>query len=510
MEEKCVKSAVYNLETVFKDSAEVPVDIDFTLPDYCPEISRILKCRTAARISSKSVEGQRISLEGSVTLTVIYADNENTVNSYEYQYPFSKTFEAGTDLSGAYVRVRLKTEYINCRPVTERKIDIHGAIGVYVTASSRKIRDIICDVEDENIEVLRVSAPATMPVGNADKYVLIEDEIEVGSSKPDIRCLIRYDSSVRIEECKLLDKKAIVKGEMSVNILYRGEDGELESLEGSIPFSQLVDIEGAGEDCECRISADVAYLEVKPKANSSSAARAFSVDGKILLTAEAYKSRDIDVVTDAYSTMYEANVSGEEICFNRLVCNINDTFNCRKELDFPSGSIERVYDVWCIPGESSTEFEGDCLTVSGNAVCGILALNEEGAPVYYEKPVEFDYRYKMSCPTDNLSVQPEISVISTGYTISGDSRLEIRLEMAVNAAVYECSEINLVNNISIDENKPISKSDSAALTVYFAESGENVWEIARRYLANTDEIRRLNELDGDQLTQTKMLLIPTK
>ena len=116
----------------------------------------------------------------------------------------------------------------------------------------------------------------------------------------------------------------------------------------------------------------------------------------------------------------------------------------------------------------------------------------------------------MSCPTDNLSVQPEISVISTGYTISGDSRLEIRLEMAVNAAVYECSEINLVNNISIDENKPISKSDSAALTVYFAESGENVWEIARRYLANTDEIRRLNELDGDQLTQTKMLLIPTK
>ena len=32
-------------ELVFDGCEEKPVDLDFSLPDYCPDIQRILKCR---------------------------------------------------------------------------------------------------------------------------------------------------------------------------------------------------------------------------------------------------------------------------------------------------------------------------------------------------------------------------------------------------------------------------------------------------------------------------------
>ena len=53
MEQKNLTMPVTVNETVLKETAEIPVDTDYTLPDYCPEISKILKCKTDVFIISK-------------------------------------------------------------------------------------------------------------------------------------------------------------------------------------------------------------------------------------------------------------------------------------------------------------------------------------------------------------------------------------------------------------------------------------------------------------------------
>ena len=52
MEEKILKASVFVNDTLFNESTEQPIDVDFTLPDYCPDISKIVKCRAVSRISS--------------------------------------------------------------------------------------------------------------------------------------------------------------------------------------------------------------------------------------------------------------------------------------------------------------------------------------------------------------------------------------------------------------------------------------------------------------------------
>lgn len=508
MEEKCLKTPVYTFETIFKDSAEVPVDIDFNLPDYCPEVSRILKCRAVARISSKSAEGRSITVDGSVTVTVIYSDESNTLNSYEYQYPFSKNFESAEDVSGAVINARAKCEYINCRAVTERKIDIHGAVGVYVTAQNRKMREIICDVDDENIEVLRSSAPATMPVSQAEKYILLEEEIDIGNSQPDIRCLIRYDAAVSISERKLLAGKAMIKGETVVNLLYCTEQGEAQPLDSKIPFSQLIELEGAGEDCECETEAYIAYLEVKPKFNSFGESRSFSLDGKICLKAEAYCDNDVEVITDAYSRKYDSQILSEDICFNKMVSNIKDEFNCKERIELSDGSLSRIEDLWCEVKSENAVFEGDCLVASGTVSANIIAVDESGTPAYYEKPIEYTYRYKLPVNGDNLRADVSVVVLSSSYNIAGDHSVEIKPQMAVDAKIYECKTVSLVNDIKTDENKPINRAGRGAMTVYFAESGEKIWDIARKYFADISEVKRLNNIENDTLANDTMILLP--
>ena len=504
-----MKVPIFTDETIFKDSAEVPIDIDFNLPDYCPEISKILKCRAVARISSKSIGNRSVSVDGSVTVTVMYSDEDNMISSYEYQYPFSKTFETGMDLDGAYFSAKAKCDYINCRAITGRKIDIHGATGVYVCVTARNGKEALCDIDDQNTEVLRATVPATVPVCKAEKYLILEEEIEIGNSKPDIGCLIRYDTAVSVGECKLLAGKAIVKGDVAVSILYRAENGSLQSLKSTVPFSQLIEMEGVSEDCECETDAYVAYLEIKPKFSTSGEARSFLLDGKLLICAEGYCNNDVEVITDAYSRKYETQISSNEICFNKIVCVINDTFNCRKELKFPEGALSSVEDLWCEVKTDSVSFEGECLVVTGEVTSNIIACDPDGVPICYEKPIEFSYRYNLSRNTDDLKAYPKVGVLSSNYTISGDDCMEIRIEMQINAPVYECREMSVLSDVTINENKPSERRNNGSMTIYFADAGENIWDIARKYLADIGEVKRLNGVEEELLTQGKMILIPT-
>ena len=153
MEHKNLKTSIYSLDKVFNDCAEQPIDIDFTLPDYCPDISKILKCKAVPRISSKSVSGNCVSVEGCATVTVIYCGDDNNISSYEYLYPFSKKFDVDGDTVGTIIDAKTKCEYINCRAVSGRKIDIHGAVSVNISVFKRNFSEVISDYDDCNIEL---------------------------------------------------------------------------------------------------------------------------------------------------------------------------------------------------------------------------------------------------------------------------------------------------------------------------------------------------------------------
>ena len=177
MDNKALKTEVYTNENVWTDSSELPIDVEFSLPDYCPDISKIFKCKTVARISSKSVSDKSITVDGSICITVLYCDKNNNLCSYEYQYPFNKVKETDIDTKSCNLYATAKTDYINCRAVSGRKVDIHGAVTINLRLFCRQCNSVISDIDDCNIETRRMSTPSTSPMGYNEKYIIIEEEI---------------------------------------------------------------------------------------------------------------------------------------------------------------------------------------------------------------------------------------------------------------------------------------------------------------------------------------------
>lgn len=507
MEHKNLKTNVFSLETVFNDSAELPLDVDFTLPDYYQDVSKILKCRAVPRIASKSISGSNVSVEGTVTVTVIYCSEDNCLNSYEYCYPFSKNFDIGANADGTVVNVKTKCEYINCRAVTSRKIDIHGAVGVYVTVERRKLTEIVSDVDCGDIELLCGNMPATVPMGCAEKYVTVEEEIELGSGQPDIRCLIRYDAQASITESKILAGKSVVKGEMNIKLLYSPENSLVQVVRYTAPFSQLIEIDGMTDNCNCESKVYIAQLEIKPRVSASGECRSFMLNAKLLITSECFCNDDVAAVLDAYSRKFEADISKKDVCFNKICEKINETFNCKKNLEFSDGELSSVSDMWCDVKTENVRFDEEGIIINGVVTAFIIALDNDGAPSFYEKAVDFKYTHPINSENQNFKCSPDISVLTSNYTLTGPDSMELRVDLNISAAVYECNNIPLIVDIKL-KDEPIKKGNRGAMTAYFASAGENIWDIARRYCADLQELKQINDITENELSEDLMILVP--
>lgn len=508
MNEKCLKTPLYINETVISDTAEQAIDTDFTLPDYCPDISRLFKCKSTAYISAKGINGNTLNIEGTVCITLLYADKDGRLSSYEYLYPFVKSIEVPSDTAGANICCKAKCEYINCRAVTGRKVDIHGAVSLHYRVFKRKATEIVSDYDDSDIELLRDTAPATVPMGYSEKYIMLEEEISIGQGQPTVKSILRYDTACCVRETKVINGKAVVKGEMSVCLLYSPEGGgNLQSVKSVIPFSQIVEVEGMTDSCRCDTRSEIAFSEIKPRSDLSGECKGFSLTAKLLLTCEAFCINEVGVVLDAFSRRFKSDISKSSLSFEKINCTVSEQYQCKKSVELEE-SISSVVDLWCNLQACAVKFDGANMLICGTVISSMIICNEQGNAVYCEKPIDFEYKYSPINAAGQLFCEPQIEILNCGYTITASNKLELYAELGINAAIYERNKLSLVTDIGINDEMPINNCCRAAMKIYFAGENESVWDIARLYNAGVDEIMQINGLETQRLANGQMLLVP--
>ena len=71
---------------------------------------------------------------------------------------------------------------------------------------------------------------------------------------------------------------------------------------------------------------------------------------------------------------------------------------------------------------------------------------------------------------------------------------------------------NLLEEVTVDESKPIEHEQDCSLTIYYADAGETLWEIAKRYHTAMQSVLEANsqlELSPQAgVSKREMLLIP--
>lgn len=511
MDLKVLKQDLAYENTACKQTAEQSIDLDVALPDYMPRISRLLKCKATPKIASNGINGQTLLAEGNISILIFYATADEEICSYEYNLPLSKSFEVGDNCSDGIAVCMAREEYLNSRLVDENKVELHGAVGITAKIINRKVTPVVADVDGCGVVVNRGVAPATSPVGLCEKFLNIEEELQLGNGQPSIRNILRYEACAGNTECKIISDKVVVKGDIKVFVLYCGEQTAApQVLRCSVPYSQIIDIDGINDTCECESSVDIVRLEVKPHTSMSGETRSVSFAAKVKFLVTATCNNDVAVVYDAFSTKYETEIVTDAVSFNKIFATVNERFVTKNSIDAGGNSIGTIIDLWCDPHVVSNRIFGEEAVISGNMLICVLAYDLESRPCYFERNVDFEYKHPIKNTTDNMQCSAAVSPVAVTYTILNADKLEVTAELLVNCTINNCVKIPVLTDLRVNEDNLKQSASGSAMIVYFADSGEQIWDIARRYNSSPDEIAQINSLEGNTVNTAAPLIIPVK
>ena len=504
MEWKVMEKAIPLTEVLFDDFEECPVDCDFVLPDYLADVAAILKCTLTPSVQSRQISGDRVLVDGTATMHVLYLDEgRKCTRSCEYSRPFNCHFSVGNIPAGAVLQVDAHTNYMNCRAIGPRKLSMHGAFTVKCRVIGETACRVVGDVAEEGCYTRCRRLSFAVPAGSAEKVFTVNEMTDIGAGKPAVQSISRVCALPIITDCKLIQGKAIVKGELALHTLYvaDAETGDLQTVEHHLPFSQLIDVDGLTEEWVCETQVQAVSCEVHATANTSGENRLLDINVKLSLQLFCTRCGEEEVVEDAYAVRYPLTLEHRDLSCERLCAVRQGVSTVRQVMEMPSDGEEAV-DAWCELIACADRCENGLASVDGKLNICLLARDAQGALAYYERPLDFSLDFDEGC-TDMCT---RMQVCRLAYTQTGN-QLEVRVDLTVSRRCFDRQNCRAVTAIAADESEAFP-TDAAALKIYYAGVGESLWDIAKRYHTAVDAVMEENSLTADELTEDKMLLIP--
>lgn len=495
-------------ESVFETTAEQSIDADISLPDYCPEIQRILRCNVFTNINSVQNSSGRVTADGNAVVRLLYVGENGKIAGFEQSYPVQKFIESNRISSDSSVSVSINTDYVNCRAVNSRRIDVRAMLTFIFKALNKRTENLLCHAEGAGIQLMSEDFSFANMTGVCEKAFSMSEVIELGEDKNPVAQIINISSCAIASETKIINNKALIKGDCTVKIYYITEDGNaIESAEHSMPISQIVELEGLNENSLSSLRLSVSSCEAVAKADSSGNMRLIDLSARISAFLVSFEENPLTIITDSYSTDYEARNSTKNIELFEYNDKFNSTFTNKVVLESIGVSVDCVLAVWCSDIKYNFASKDDKCITSGTYQATVVYRDSENNIGIVQKPVDFEYSAKLGKKPERIVCYGSAVIVACSCAVTGDSRLELKTEIAVSGVVLSSCNKKYVSAIEISEDS-VKREKACALTIYFCDKGDAVWDIARRYNTTVDAIMTENDLSESVIDCNKMMLIP--
>lgn len=509
MEFNCCKEMILAKEVIFDNTVEQSIEIEYILPDYCPNIFKILNTIVDTQILSKNVSDGKVTIDGVSMVKIIYLTEENNkICQIEQKHSFTKVIELKEKCNDIEISVNAKCGYVNCRAVNSRRLDIRGVVELKVLATKNCQKE--CVTDGENLQLHKSKMEICENNLCIEKEFSVKEELEVGQGNFPIQDILNYNAVGVINEYKLLTNKIVFKGELLVHTLYSCSErpNEPQILKHTIPISNIIDFEGIDEDYKCNISLETLKFDIDMQVDENNECHIFVAQLSLRASCIAVKNKNINIVDDAYSTSYETNIKKENVKLERFNTVIKENTILKKSLKITQSQISNIYDILGEIESSSVVVNEEKCSLDLNFKLSILGLDVDGAVLNINEKMPYSLDINASLNSKQVKMIKKVVIKNIGYTIISTNEIEVRIEIEINGLLFDVYMKEITTDIEINTECKKDREDNCSLRLYFADEGESIWEIAKKYNTSVNAILEENVLEDEEISTRGMILIP--
>lgn len=325
---------------------------------------------------------------------------------------------------------------------------------------------------------------------NQTSQILLEGDIIVPDSKPDVTNVLRTDGTVKIKNVVVGDGAVNISGELDLCILYTSDQGEkaLYGMTASLPIEEVVHIEGLEKGMQVNVRDNLEYLDSQVVNDRKIAAKAI-----IELITSVSSTQEVEAIMPA--DMPEFAYLEETIQMNELVADKKDTFTVREAVTLPS-SYPPIGEILCsnvyFVEQDARAMDGK-VAMRGNLVLDVLYSDdtEMGTPHAYYTKVPFQWQMDVDGVTPKSTIDTQMVLQEMSVTPALDDDGEPRIfniagDVAAEVRAWEDVERTIITDAYV----PGQPTDVTTQTLHYPDSVEylrNEFNIRERVTLNADE-----------------------
>lgn len=473
----------------------VDVTEDFELPEYQPEVRRIVGVQCTVTRDHGFLEERTIALSGCVLYTVVYLTTDGALASL----PLFSTWDANlplpesTSIAMDDLHLVCESENVVCRVTAPRKLTL--STRVKLTCLALGTEDCTTDSGTDTGHGNTVHRSEDVPLVHM-KTCQGTGTIqgETGGGK-----VITCQGNVQITEVRTDADGVVVDGEASVRFLVRGDSGAYVPVRSRMPIHATLPCKQAATMSSVTANGICAALTVTEEDDRirwemeydleailcGETSAAITTDGYCTTHAYTPHFRTVQAMTGGRCVRGQVTLTGQQ-----SMTNVDGA----KELQFLYG--------WGKGRWEKAEVVGEKLILTGSALCTVL-LTGNGDVVTEEVtlPIRYEYdryehdryehdryehdryehdRYECdhrSSGADGLTCLMRFSIWDVGGHMEGDT-LHIHAEAGCDGILLHGTDLTYL--VSLEETMPLPPS-KPSVTLYTPAPAETLWDVQKRY-----------------------------
>lgn len=477
---------------VINRSVNVDKNYQETLEAYLEDLHRVIRCECHSYATSCDIVDSTAVVEGKCEICLTYTNADGELLYTEFVEDFTEKTALDSLSEYAFAVGDISDKYTNFRVINQRRIDVHTSFCLNLRVYDRVSCPCVNECDGSRLNSYSVKEQ------NVQNYLLrkmeIDEEFPIPDSSNGIKRVFCYDINPCVTDTKAIKDKIFIKAKVDAKVLYTDNDNKTCCAKYSFDVSKICDISGVDESSKCFVKINEGSLFVKAKSSADDTGGRIELYGDIYACITVINEIDSTIVTDGYIVGRRVDNNYSSYVCNKKCDDLAIKRNERLTLKINS-EIKSVLDLSLKINECVYKNKKIIPQIS----LRLMYKNAEGTIEFFEEIKELEHSVENA---DMLCAVAEIK--SYDYNIVSDYSVDVNLNYEITSSMAEKEEIRVLSDISCDD----SVIKAPALTLYFAKSGEQLWDIAKLFSSDIDLIKKENELTSDKLDSNKIIVIP--
>lgn len=343
------------------------------------------------------------------------------------------------------------------------------------------------------VETIKESLSVNKLVATKKEVLLVEGDMIVPDSKPDILNTICTSGIVCISKKDIIDEKVRIDGTINTYIMYMAEDGndKIRGLNTTLDFSESLQISNINEEMNCKIDAKLKSIEAKVLNG-----RKVGIKAAIEIEIKVY-SNEVVAIVNTIPNADNIQTLQENLMVNSLVGEANNKIFAKDTISINvEDNLAEILKTGVTIVNKDVKISYNKILAKADAEIKILYLTEDNRIESIRTNVPIVGFIDIPDVTEEniCDIQYEIKNMVLKPNSIEEHSIYFEIEVEVMATVYEEKQISLIQDLySPIEN--LEFTQRKVTTMIDKKSVENTIQVREKI--NLEGLENKNIIDVD-------------